>query len=170
MTRNKRIGLALLVLAVALAAGCSKPAEGYALVSRQAAEADGGRFAFDVDLDDSTAVYATFVAARINTARLSDTPLAGNAVELQMSVTSPSGETAIERIAFPLQASGGQILSSRHSGRVRDYLWPWRENIRVSGSGVGRWKVVITLPDPAAWNAVEGVGLSYKGLLWEKAN
>ena len=170
MTRNKRIGLALLALAVALAAGCAKPAEGYALISRQVAEADGGRFAFDVDLDDSTAVYETFIAARINTAHLADTPLGGNAVELQMSVTSPSGETAIERIAFPLRDSGDKIRTSRHSGRVRDYLWPWRENIRVSGSGIGRWKVVITLPDPTAQKAVEGVGLSYQGKEWEKAN
>ena len=155
MTRNKRTGLLLGALLLALTAGCSKPDEGYALLSRQAAEADGGRYTFVLDLDEDGCTYETYVAARINTARLS-----GQTLELQFSVTSPTGETAIERVAFPLRDARG----------VRDFLWPWRDRIRVSGSGLGRWTVVITLPDPIARKAVEGIGLSYHQTKWEKAN
>lgn len=161
MTRNRRIGLALVTLALTLAAGCAKPTEDYSLVSRQAAEVDGRRFSFNLDLSDADCTYSTSVAARLNTARLSQP-----ALELQMSVTSPGGQTAIERINLPLRDGN----SRRHDGSVRDFLWPWREQIRVSGPDLGQWTVVITLPDPAAWKAVEGIGLSYQGKKWEKAN
>ena len=166
MTRNKQIGPALLAtLVLTLAAGCAKPAEGYTLVSRQTAQADGGRFAFNIDLDDESLVYDTQVAARVNAARLPEPTL-----ELQMNVISPTGQTAIERITFPLKDAAGQISSSRQTGSVRDFLWPWREQIRVSGPDLGHWNVVITLPDTTLWSAVEGIGLSYHGTKWEKAN
>ena len=174
MTGNRRIfprpGLerpALLVftLALILLAGCSKPVDGYTLVSRETARADGGRFAFDLDLDDCTCTYATTIAARLNTARLH-----GNGLELQMNVISPTGITAIERVTFPLQNVAGKVRSRRNDGTVRDYLWPWREQIRVSGQDAGRWRVIITLPDTTLMRAVEGIGLSYEGTTWEKAN
>ena len=163
--RSRTLALALTAALALLPAGCRNPLEGYALVSRQAAEADGGRFSFDLNLEDSCCVYRTAVAARLNTAQLP-----GQSIELQMSVTSPGGQTAIERVAFPLHDVPGQVRSRRHDGGVRDFLWPWREQIRIPGPELGTWKVVITLPDAAALKAVEGIGLSYEGKPWEKAN
>lgn len=154
-----------MLMAVLLLAGCRKPTEGYALLSRQSAEADGGRFTFFLDLDDTCCTYATTLAARVATNRLET-----NGLELQLSVTSPTGATAVERVTFPLADASGKVGSWRNQGRVRDYLWPWREQIRVQGRDAGRWQVTITLPDAAAMRAVEGIGLSYKGTPWEKEN
>lgn len=163
MAGNSRIVL-LLMLAL-LSTGCRKPTDGYALVSRQTAAADGGRYSFEIDLDDSCRTYSTAVAARVATARL-DRP----DIELQLSVTSPSGATAVERIAFPLSGNNRKVRNRRNEGDVRDYLWPWRENIRPEGQDLGRWRIVITLPDSQEFKAVEGIGLSYQGTPWEKAN
>ena len=162
--RTSSRGLLALLLALALLAGCRKPADGFALVSRLAAEADGGRFSFDIDLEDETCTYLTAVAARIATARL-DRP----ELELQMTVTSPAGTTAIERVTFPV-AAGDPVRVRRHDGSNLDFLWPWREDIRVSGAEIGRWHVVITVPDATQLRAVEGIGLSYQRKTWEKAH
>ena len=164
MTGNRRILAFALTLALALA-GCSKPVDGYTLVSRETARADGGRFAVDLDLHERTCNLANTTIARPNTARLH-----GNGLELQMNVISPTGITAIERVTFPLQNVAGKVRSRRNDGTVRDYLWPWREQIRVSGQDAGRWRVIITLPDTTLMRAVEGIGLSYEGTTWEKAN
>ena len=165
MPKSSLARLILAVLTLATLAGCSKPAEGYALVSRQSAEADGGRYAFDLTLDEASYRYATTLTARLNTARLDQQELT-----LQLSVTSPTGTTAIERIAFPLNDADGKVRSRRDEGGVRDYRWPWRENIRVEGSDVGTWRIVVTIPDATQWQAVEGLGLSYQGIPWEKEN
>ncbi len=168
MTRNKRSLRALTLLTallLALSAGCSKPDESYVLQSRQAAEADGHRYTFTLDLDEAGSTYETFIAARLNTARFAE-----HCLELQLSLTSPTGQTAIERIAFPLRDAGDQLHSSRHGGSVRDFLWPWRDQIRIDKAELGRWTLVITLPDATLWSAVEGIGLSYHTTTWEKAN
>lgn len=168
MTRNKRPLRALPLLAallLALTTGCSKPAERYTLMSRQTAENDGCRYTFTLDLDEAGSTYETYIAARLNTARFAEPSL-----ELQLSLTSPTGQTAIERIAFPLRDAGNQLQSSRQSGSVRDFLWPWRDRIRIDEAELGRWTLVITLPDATRWSAVEGIGLSYHTTTWEKAN
>ena len=165
MAKSSPVLLLTAVLALIALAGCSKPAEGYALISRQRAEADGRKYSFDLTLDEATYCYATTLAARVNTARLSQPELT-----LQLNVTSPSGVTAIERIAFPLADNGDQVRSRRNEGGVRDYCWPWRENIRVAGPDLGNWHVIVTMPDSTQWQAVEGIGLNFQGKPWEKEN
>lgn len=155
--------LPVLLLAL-LAAGCHKPSETYALVSRHTAAADGGRYTFELDLEDTACTYATGIAARLNTARL---PQSG--LELQLHVVAPDGTSAIERVTFPLSANAAQYSSNRNEGAVRDYNWPWREGIRVDGLSAGRWRVVISLPDTTLARAVEGIGLTCKEI-WEKEN
>ena len=56
--------LLLLLTALALFCGCSKPVGNHRFVSVQTARLEGGRFEFNADFDDTTESYATAIAAR----------------------------------------------------------------------------------------------------------
>ena len=148
----------ILAAALLLLSACSKPSDGYQLISSAETHSTDGKYVFELNLDDSTLSYSTAVAARVNTAQLEQ-----SSVEFQFQVVSPSGESAIERITFPLAADDRRIKSRRREGSLRDYEWPWREQIHISPAGTGIWTVFISLPDTQQQEAVKGIGLSYKG-------
>lgn len=161
MKASSRI-VPLLLILLALAS-CRKPAGDFMLISAQEAAKNGGVFEFPLLLDDSLAVYSTFLAARLDTGRLP-----GATFDLVLRITSPGGETAIERVSLPL-TSHPDVASVRSEGPVTDFEWPYRDNIRVSGALLGDWKLSVTPADPALMDAILGIGFSYKGK-WEKGN
>ena len=151
MARSKILTALLLPLLTC----CSQPSDGYQLISSRE---NDGRYEFDIELNDTTLTYSTIFAARIETARISQP-----SVEFQFNLSGPDGETAIERVSFPLSKEDSRIVSRRNKGTIRDYSWPWRENIHVAGKDAGTWHVSVSLPDQAGAQAVLGTGLSYKG-------
>ena len=151
------------MLALLLAGACQRPDGGYYMQSRWQAEQQKGRFEFDLPLDDSTAVYSTAIAARLHARMMPQRSLG-----LDITLTSPSGETSIEHVNMPLTEQQG-VAISRSSGQLVDYEWPYRENIRIAGREAGRWHVTIEPSDKEVFESVYGIGLSYS-MQWEKEN
>ncbi len=153
--RPLRTVLPVLLMLLA-AASCRKPSGDFILISSQEASANGGVFEFNLTLDDSLAVYSTALAARILTSRVT-----GRTVDFDFHISSPEGETFIERVSLPL-VPHPDVRQSNGEGRVVDFEWPYRDNIRVSGRQLGLWKISVTPADPALRDAILGMGLSYK--------
>ena len=154
--------LPILLLAAFLTAGCSKPAGDYLFVSAESAHAQNGTYEFHLTLD-SLHTYTTTLAARVVTGRLPKAEL-----NLDIHVTEPDGTTSIERLSLPLTESPG-VTRIAGNGSVVDFRWPWHTR-RVTGTEAGRWLIRITPTDPASAAACYGIGLSYEGTPWEKAN
>lgn len=161
--RNSLI-LLLGVLGGLLLTGCAKPSGDYFLVSTETARLHEGSFDFTMDLDDTTCRYSTTLAARVVTSRVP-----GNALAFDIHVTSPIGETTIERGTFPLYPADG-VRARAGSGSLVDFAWPWRTGFQVSGAETGRWRISVTPTDPDLLDALYGLGFSYEVMPWEKEN
>lgn len=157
--RNSLIPLLVLLLTTA----CSRPQGDHRFISTETARGNGGAFVFEMESEDSAAVFTTTLAARIVASRIPEKTL-----EFDIHLTPPDGQTSIERHTFPLTEEPG-VRISLGAGSVTDYEWPWRE-IRTGGHPVGTWTVRITPSDPARLEALSGVGFSYQAKTWEKAN
>ena len=157
--RNSLIPLLVLLLTAA----CSRPLGDHRFISTETARGNGGAFVFEMESEDSAAVFTTTLAARIVASRIPEKTL-----EFDIHLTPPDGQTSIERHTFPLTEEPG-VRISLGAGSVTDYEWPWRE-IRTGGHPVGTWTVRITPSDPARLEALSGVGFSYQAKTWEKAN
>ena len=157
--RNSLIPLLVLLLTAA----CSRPQGDHRFISTETARGNGGTFVFEMESEDSAAVFTTTLAARIVASRIPEKTL-----EFDIHLTPPDGQTSIERHTFPLTEEPG-VRISLGAGSVTDYEWPWRE-IRTGGHPGGTWTVRITPSDPARLEALSGVGFSYQAKTWEKAN
>ena len=157
--RNSLIPLLVLLLTAA----CSRPQGDHRFISTETARGNGGAFVFEMESEDSAAVFTTTLAARIVASRIPEKTL-----EFDIHLTPPDGQTSIERHTFPLTEEPG-VRISLGAGSVTDYEWPWRE-IRTGAHPVGTWTVRITPSDPARLEALSGVGFSYQAKTWEKAN
>lgn len=157
--RNSLIPLLVLLLTTA----CSRPQGDHRFISTETARGNGEAFVFEMESEDSAAVFTTTLAARIVASRIPEKTL-----EFDIHLTPPDGQTSIERHTFPLTEEPG-VRISLGAGSVTDYEWPWRE-IRTGGHPVGTWTVRITPSDPARLEALSGVGFSYQAKTWEKAN
>ena len=146
-----------------MTAACSRPQGDHRFISTETARGNGGAFVFEMESEDSAAVFTTTLAARIVASRIPEKTL-----EFDIHLTPPDGQTSIERHTFPLTEEPG-VRISLGAGSVTDYEWPWRE-IRTGGHPVGTWTVRITPSDPARLEALSGVGFSYQAKTWEKAN
>ena len=155
--RNSRL-TALLLLGLLTA--CSRPDGDYCFVSAETAKHNGGSYTFEPVFDDTTCVYASCLAARIVTGRIS-----AENFDVDIWVVSPDGEIRIDRCSLPIKESP-DVRVRLGAGSVADFEWPWRD-FSVNGEQSGRWQIVIT---PAQADAVYGIGLSYKTKLWEKEN
>ena len=145
-----RIGL----LALLAAASCSQPPGDYEFLSAGEAARDGGVYRFSAEFKDSTARYAFTLAARIVTSRVPD-----GTVDFDIRITAPNGETAIERITFPLDDRPG-VRIALGSGSVTDFAWPWP--YRRPAWQPGLWQFAVQPADPALRKVVRGVGFSYE--------
>ena len=157
--RNSLIPLLVLLLTAA----CGRPQGDHRFISTETARGNGGAFVFEMESEDSAAVFTTTLAARIVASRIPEKTL-----EFDIHLTPPDGQTSIERHTFPLTEEPG-VRISLGAGSVTDYEWHWRE-IRTGGHPVGTWTVRITPSDPARLEALSGVGFSYQAKTWEKAN
>ena len=147
----------LLLTAIVLLSGCSKPVGDYRFVSVQTARLEGGRFEFEADYDDTTAYYTTAIAARTIASRLD-----GRALTFDIQCTAPDGTHSIERIRFQLQEGPGVRLIPG-SGSVVDCQWPWQNDFRVQAAQAGKWTIRITPTDTTQLDALYGLGFSYTG-------
>ena len=159
-SRNNSLALLLLLL---LSAACSQPESGYRFVSAETAAAQDGSYRFDLLLDDTTAVYRTSIAARIVGSQIPEA-----ALDLDITLTAPDGETSIERCSLPLTEAPG-VRIALGSGSVADFEWPWR-TFRAEGGKAGRWQIAVSPARTDDGKALYGIGLSYTAKPWEKAN
>lgn len=151
--RNRNL---LLLLALCLLiSGCRKPSGDYLFVSAETAAAHGGSYDFALNLDDSTRTWKASLAARIVTSRIPD-----GTVAFDVRITSPVGESTIERLSLPLSGTSG-IRVSNNQGPVTDFEWPLRDGIRPDGRSTGTWKVSISPTDTTLRDALYGVGIAY---------
>lgn len=157
--RNSLIPLLLLLLTAA----CGRPQGDHRFISTETARQNGGTFVFQLESEDSAAVFTTTLAARIVASQIPE-----NTLEFDIHLTPPDGQTTIERHTFPLTEKPG-VRISLGAGSVTDFEWPWRE-IRTGGHPTGTWTVSIIPSNPARLDALSGVGFSYQAKTWEKAN
>ncbi|MBQ0025104.1 MAG: hypothetical protein KBT00_05215 [Bacteroidales bacterium] len=152
--RNSHIFLAaLLMLSLS---SCTKPAESFSLVMSE--DATDRIYTFPVHLTDTTKVYSTGIAARIDC----NSELKNNkSVIYEITVKSPRGDISKELVTFPLEKADN-ISIYRRGGSVVDALWPYRDNIRICGSETGEWTVQIQPVGKAAGKATLGMGFHYK--------
>lgn len=148
-----------LIVLFALLCSCTRARDGYKFIF--ASELDGrwtDGYEFEADLFDTTALYSTFIAARIDPSRI-----VGETVPMEILVMSPLGDIAAERFDFPLSSCGAMVESDYCAGRCVDVEWPYRDNVKVgrSTSAPGVWKVRIT-PLPVGNPAVLGIGFRYQ--------
>ena len=114
-----------------------------------------GKYRFPVELDDPSAHYSTSIVVRYDCSTLDNHPLT-----LDIYITSPAGENAVERVELSLSESG---YGKRHGfGTVRDANWPYRENITVDSKSAGIWKIAVKPSDRMTEEAVQGIGFSYR--------
>ena len=125
--RNSLIPLLVLLLTAA----CSRPQGDHRFISTETARGNGGAFVFEMESEDSAAVFTTTLAARIVASRIPEKTL-----EFDIHLTPPDGQTSIERHTFPLTEEPG-VRISLGAGSVTDYEWPWRE-IRTGGHITGK--------------------------------
>ena len=144
-----------LMLALVLAAGCSKPVGDYFFVSAETARTHGGAYEFQMTLD-SLHTYTTSLAARIVTSKVP-----GEDISLDIHVTAPDGTTSIERLTLPLRETPG-VQRIAGGGSVADFRWPWY-TLTVDGPKAGRWQVRITPTDAGLAEAFYGIGIAYEG-------
>lgn len=155
---NKRIILAAtsLLTLLTLLAGCAKPGGDYFFVSTETARAQGGHYDFTLSLDDTTGTYTVRLAARLVASNLPDQQVA-----FDIHLTSPVGETTIERKAFPLSESGTSRLTAGN-GSVVDCEWLLNDKVRVAGPEAGSWRITIAPTNPIHFDAIYGIGISYE--------
>ena len=153
-SRRKHPLLTLLLLALlpALMTGaCSRPAGASRFLSAEQARNEGGVYRFDVQFDDTTALYALELAARVVASQLPDETLS-----LNIRIVDPAGNYSIERLDLPLTEGPG-IRLSHGSGTMVDGSWSWRD---FPASG-GTWRFLIQPANPALAPALLGLGFSY---------
>ena len=153
--RNKHVFLAAALL-LTLLAGCTKPAGDYFFVSTETARAEDGHYNFTLNLDDTTGTYTVRLAARLVASRLP-----GRQAAFDIHLTSPVGETTIERRSFPLDESGDSRMTAGN-GSVIDCEWLLDGGIRVAGPSAGTWRITVAPTDPAQLDAIYGIGISYE--------
>jgi len=149
--RNNPVLLLLLILAAA----CGRPSGNYHFISTETARENGGAFDFVIVSDDSSAVFATTLAARIIGSRIPE-----ESIEFDIHLTPPDGQPTIERHVFPLTDAPG-VKHRLGPGSVTDYEWSWHD-IRTGGHPAGKWTVRIMPADPSRLEALYGVGFSYE--------
>lgn len=117
--------------------------------------ADTFVFRYEMLLDEPQTSYSTYIACRCKASAIN-----GNRVPLLISVTSPSGEKALERVDFPLteKCEGVEV---KRSGSLVDIVWPYREHI-VPGNDTGTWVLMIKPLEKSAADNIYGIGLSYE--------
>ena len=152
-----RNSLFLLLAAFSLLCGCSKPVGNHRFVSVQTARLEGDRFEFTADFDDTTAHYATAIAARVIASRLDSREL-----EFDIRYSAPDGTHTIERILFPLKEGPG-VRMIPGSGSVVDCQWPHLADFQVDAAQAGTWLISITPTDTTQLDALYGIGFSYTG-------
>ena len=151
--RNSKI---LLILSLfLLLSGCRKPSGDYLFVSAETAAAHGGSYDFMLNLDDSTHTWNAKLAARIVTSRIPD-----GAIAFDVRITSPVGESSIERLSLPLSEATG-VRVSNNQGPVTDFEWPLHGGIRPDSRNTGTWKISISPTDATLGDALYGVGIAY---------
>ena len=154
---NKRVFLAAVLLTLlTLLTGCAKPAGDYFFVSTETARAQNGHYDFTLGLDDTTGAYTVRLAARLVAGRLPDRQVA-----FDIHLTSPVGETTIERKTFPISENGTSRLTAGN-GSVVDCEWDLNEKVRVAGAEAGSWRITIAPTDPSLFDAIYGIGISYE--------
>ena len=146
----------MVFLLTLISTGCTQPTGDYFFVSTETARAQGGHYDFTLNLIDTTGTYTVRLAARLVTSRLPDRQAA-----FDIHLTSPVGETTIERRTFPLEETGETRMTAG-SGSVVDSEWLLASQIRATGPHVGTWKISVSPTDPAMLDAIYGIGISYK--------
>lgn len=154
--RNKHKAPFWTVLLLTFLTGCSQPVGDYFFVSTETARTQGGHYDFTLNLDDSTRTYSVRLAARLVAARLPDRQAA-----FDIHITSPVGQTTIERKAFPLEESEETRMTAGSSSVV-DCEWLLQRGIRVNGPDAGTWRIAVSPTDTALLDAIYGIGISYE--------
>ena len=146
----------LLTVLLTLLTDCTQPTGDYFFVSTETARAQGGHYDFTLNLDDSTGIYTVRLAARLVASGLPDRQAA-----FDIHLTSPVGETTIERRTFPLEETGETRLTAG-SGSMVDCEWLLTDRLRASGPDAGAWRIAISPTDPELLDAIYGIGISYE--------
>lgn len=146
-----------LLAVILLLCSCSRAGDGCSFIFADGMDSAQGTYAFKADLSDTTVIYSTFIAARLNPTGVSE-----DYVPLEITVVSPRGDVSAERFDFPLKDCGGLVKVSNSKGSSLDVEWPYRSNLKMGGRGTapGLWKVSIK-PLPEAGDAVLGLGFRY---------
>lgn len=145
MTLNRRRNrIAALALCLLTLASCSRQS-GYSHYKE--ASGDGSRYDFDLQLTEPDAEYNTFIAFNMASARSG-----ADSIPARIAIVSPSGQMAIETVAFPLHGV-------RFSGNAVEY--PYRSGIKVARD-TGLWHLSITLQDPEQCSVILGAGFRYE--------
>lgn len=140
-----------------LLSSCRETTDGFAVVGPSGADA-GGNYHFEANLNDSTALYSTFIAARLDSRDLENRS-GGEDFILTVTVKSPKGESYAERISLPLKKVGDLVRTGNRTGGTVDIEWPYRDSIRVKGRETGIWVIEL---HPEKSDRLFGIGFSYK--------
>ena len=135
--RNRIAALALCLLALA---SCSRQ-DGYSHFRE--ASGDGSRYDFDLQFAEPDAEYDTFIAFNMASSRNG-----ADSIPARIAIVSPSGQMAIETVAFPLHGV-------HFSGNAVEYHY--RSGIKVA-QDTGLWHLSITLQDPGQYSFILGAG------------
>lgn len=135
---------------------CARPVDGFAVIPVKSS--GDGIFNFSANLDDTTAVYSTHLAARIESSRISG---ADTTVAMDIIVKSPSGDVFAERVSFPLRQIEGVTHTGRSGNGTVDIEWPYRDSIRVGRNEAGLWSITVQPADRHCLEFITGIGFSY---------
>ena len=159
MRPNRRqilwLASALLVLS------CSRPQASYEFRFVTPGSTDTlTEYAFEMRLDDTTAVYGTTVAFRL------DADKGYAAIPLAVTVESPDGRRFGERFTVPLETERPadlppirRLLKDRENLEVEA---PWRTGIRVGGESAGLWRVTFRITGEKEARSIRGFGFHYQ--------
>lgn len=138
-----------------LLCSCRKPVDRFEFRYAPTHAADTFVFRYDMLLDEPQTSYSTYIACRCKASAIK-----GKHIPLLISVTSPSGEKALERVDFPLTADCPGVEVKRSGGLV-DIMWPYRDRI-VPGADTGLWQLAVKPLEESAARNIYGIGLSYR--------
>lgn len=135
---------------------CRKPADRFEFKYAPTHPADSFVFRYELLLDEPQTSYSTYIACRCKASAIK-----GNSIPLLISVTSPNGETALERVDFPLTAQCPGVKVKRSGGALVDIVWPYRDRI-VPGADTGLWHMAMKPLESSALKNIYGMGVSYE--------